>query len=415
MVQQANEVPITYLNKGQIYSVCIVDTAPIMPGLALVQYRTSIRISIGDGQQGVSPETRWDLWKVGRGTNEAHQHGGKLQGVEYVDTGDIVAYDSRVRVKLENSSLDGFSVLWTRGSDDSADCHVAVRFNFLSTDFSYSRGVKGILSQLCAKTEVVCPNSLYASSEPPEVCICNVKVFRDHGAERKHSNDIAYVKKSIDKLKQQIVQANTGIKPSKKRKRDGLDAVGAKWSGPVKGPRHTKTVSKSSASPAEDLYARLQAMQDIFVSNQPVSVFCIRGQEQDDSDPHPLAPIDDLQQSSSQHLRSSPDRAVEAQIPQQDSPGRPTRWTRSLQVDPASKSLLEGLVKPGMFNSWLHSGMFYSQSFSSLLLYLLSRDTPVSDQGILSSSIHYKARSQRTYSRHRREMQLRSYEHPAGG
>ncbi|KIN05321.1 hypothetical protein OIDMADRAFT_51132 [Oidiodendron maius Zn] len=346
MIQQADEVPVTYLNKGQIYSVCIADTAPIIPGVAFVQYRTSIRISIGDRQQGVNPETRWNMWKETRGTDEANQHGGKLQGVEYVDTGDIVAYDRRVSAKLENSSLDGFSILWTRGSDDSADCHIAVRFNFLSTDFSYSKGIKGILSQLCAKTEAVSPNSLYASSEPPEVCICNVKVFRDHGAERKHSNDIANVKKSIDKLKQQIFQAETGVKPSRKRKRDELDLVEAKWSEPVKDPRHTRTMSKSSLSHIEDLYTRLQAMQDVFVSNQPVSVFCIRGEEQDDSDPHPLSPIDDLQQSSSEHLRGPPDRSAEAQILQWDSSDRPTRWTRGLQVGPTSRSLLEGLVKP---------------------------------------------------------------------
>ena len=359
MIQQADEVPVTYLNKGQIYSVCIADTAPIIPGVAFVQYRTSIRISIGDRQQGVSPETRWNMWKEARGTDEANLHGGKLQGVEYVDAGEIVAYDNRVSAKLENSSLDGFSILWTRGSDDLADCHVAVRFNFLSTDFSYSKGIKGILSQLRAKTEVVSPNLLHSSSEPPEVCICNVKVFRDHGAERKHSNDIANVKKSIDKLKLQIVQAETGIKPSKKRKRDALDSVEAKCSGPVKDQRHPRTVSKSSPSHTEDLYTRLQAMQDMFVSNQPVSVFCIRGEEQDDSDPLPLSPIDDLQQSSSEHLQSPPDRPAEAQISQRDSLDRPTRWTGSLQVDPTSRYLLDGLVKPGMSNGFIHPDMFY--------------------------------------------------------
>jgi hypothetical protein len=356
MVQQADEVPITYLNKGQVYTVYIVDTAPITPGLSSVQYRTSICVSIGDRKQGLGPEKRWDLWKAGRGADEAHRHDGKIQGVEYVEAGDIA--DSKTRVKQESTSLNGFSVLWTRGSDELADCHVAMRFNFLSTDFNYSKGVKGILSRLCAKTEVISPNSLYYSPEPPEICICNVKVFRDHGAERKHSNDMAYVKKSIDKLKQQIVQAQAGISNCKKRKRAGLDAVEIDWSGKMKDPRHTKALPKSSARPTVDLNARLQAMQGMFASAQLVSVFCIQGQEQDDSDLHPLTPVDDLQHSNSLHLRSPLDQSVEGQIPQQVSPDKSTKRARHLQSDPTSKPLLEGSRKPGMFN-----GFIYSQAF----------------------------------------------------
>jgi hypothetical protein len=210
MIQQANEIPVTYLNKGQVYSVRIVDTAPIMPGLAPVQYRTSICISLEDREQGLRAETRWNLWKEVRGIDEAHRRGGTVQGVEYVETGGIADSDSRTRVELEATSLAGFSVLWTRGFDGSADCYVSVLFNFLSTDFSYSKGVKGILSRLCAKTEIVSTNSLYYSSEVSETCVCDVKVFRDHGAERKRSNDIAHVKKNIDKLKQQIVRPGAG-------------------------------------------------------------------------------------------------------------------------------------------------------------------------------------------------------------
>ncbi|KIM92757.1 hypothetical protein OIDMADRAFT_208648 [Oidiodendron maius Zn] len=324
MVQQAGEVPATYLNKGQVYSVCIVDTAPIMPGLALVQYRTSIRISLGDMQR-LRPMTRWNLWKERRRTDEVYRRDGELRGVEYVETGDVVEYDSRTSVELKTASLDGFSVLWTRKSDSLADCHIAVRFNFLSTDFSYSKGVKGILCRLCAKTEIVSTNSLCYSSGAPEICVCNIKVFRSQGAERKRSNDITYIKKSIDKLKQQIVQAEAGIKHSKKRKRDGTNTMEIKWSGPVKDLKHTRTPPRSSASPVEDLYTKLQAMQDMFISTQPVSVFCIRGQELDDPDLHPLMPTDDLQQFNSQHLRSPPDRPAEVQMPQQGSLDKPTR------------------------------------------------------------------------------------------
>jgi hypothetical protein len=205
MIHQANEIPVTYLNKDNIYSVFIVDTAPTMPGSTPVQYRTSIRISFEYGQQGQRPATHWSFWKKGPRTDEAHQRGGKLQGLEYVEARVVTEDNSRTRVNLETASLDTFSVLWTRGSGDSADCHIAVRFNFLSTNFSYSKGVKGIPSRFCAKAEIVSPDSLYCSSEVLKICFCEVKVFRDHDAERKLVNDIAYVKKSIDKLRQQIV------------------------------------------------------------------------------------------------------------------------------------------------------------------------------------------------------------------
>jgi hypothetical protein len=352
MIQQVNKIPVTYVNKGQVYSVCIIDTAPAKPELAPVQYRTSICISLGDRQPGLGPDTRWDLWKEVRGTDEAQRHGGKLQGVECVETGDIAEYDIRTRVELETASLDGFSVLWTGGMDGSANCHVALRFNFLSTDFSYTKGVKGILSRLCAKTEIVSTNSLDPSSEVSEICVCDVKAFREHGAERKRSNDIAYVKKSIDKLNQQIVQAEAGIKHSRKRKRDTPNAVEVKWGGPVQDPKRSRP--RSSASPTEHLYAKLQTMQDLFVSTQPVSVFYILGQAQDDSDLRPLALTDDLQQSHSQDLRRPPVRPVEVQ-----SPGKPTRWTKPLLVDPAPKPLLGGLVEPGTFNSFIHTEKFY--------------------------------------------------------
>ena len=74
--------------------------------------------------------------------------------------------------------------------------------------------------RLCAKTHPVpCDPSQPAADANPEICYCKVKLFRDHGAERKLSNDVAHVKKSIDKLKQQIAQAESGLKDFGKRKR----------------------------------------------------------------------------------------------------------------------------------------------------------------------------------------------------
>ena len=280
MIGTADELPVTYLNKGQAYSLSIVDMTPAVPGPTPTQYRTSIRISFEDGQQGQRSAKYWRLWKEGRGATEAHRRGGILQGVEYVEARGVTKDDNRTRVNLETASVDGFSVLWAQEPGGSAECHMAVRFNFLSTDFSHSKGVKGILSRLCVKTEVISTDLLYCAPDVPEICFCKVKVFRDHGAERKLFNDVEYVKKTIDKLKQQIAQAKTRMKNSGKRKRSGsIVTKVTRSNGPGKALKHTAE---------EDLPFKLQTMQDMFASTQPVSVLYARGQEQDDPDLHPI-------------------------------------------------------------------------------------------------------------------------------
>lgn len=298
MIKHADEIPVTYLNKGQAYSVSIVDTAPTIPIPPGTRYRTFIRISFEDEQQRQRPATCWQLWKEGRGTNEAHQRGGKLQAVEYVEASQPAeSDDQRTRIELDTASFDGFSVIWTPGVNGMIECNIAVRFNFLSTDFSHSKGVKGIPVRLCAKTQTMTDGSPHSGPDSAEVAFCKVKLFRDHGAERKLSNDIAHVKKTIDKLKQQIAQAETGMKDFSKRKRSGSISTKVQPSQrPGKVQKHKRTWSMSSASSAggrapieEDLHFKLQTMQDMFTSTRPVSVLYLRGAEEDDPDLHPVA------------------------------------------------------------------------------------------------------------------------------
>ena len=297
MISNADEIPVTYLNKGQAYSVSIVDTQPMLPVPVGTRYRTFVRISFEDEQQRQRPASCWQLWKEGRGTNEAHQRGGKLQAVEYVEaTQQADSDDKRTRVELESASFDGFSVVWTPGAAGQAECTLAVRFNFLSTDFSHSKGVKGIPVRCCAKTEVLDSGSPHAVPGSTEVAYCKVKLFRDHGAERKLSNDVQHVKKTIDKLKQQITQAEAGMKDFGKRKRTGSISKPTASQRAGKVPKHKRTWSISSASSAgghlpveEDLHYKLQQQQDMFTSTRPVSILYLRGAEQDDPDLHPVA------------------------------------------------------------------------------------------------------------------------------
>ncbi|KAF2260952.1 CP2 transcription factor family protein-like protein [Lojkania enalia] len=299
MIKHADEIPVTYLNKGQAYSISLVDTAPVQSSPGPVKYRTYVRISFEDEQQRQRPAACWQLWKEGRGTNEAHQRGGRLQAVEFVDPSQAGGGElqGRPRVELETASFDGFAVTWIPVHNTAPECSIAVRFNFLSTDFSHSKGVKGIPVRLCAKTEQVTsiPGSPPDESKA-ELCYCKVKLFRDHGAERKLSNDVAHIKKTIDKLKQQIAQVESGMKDFGKRKRSGSISKATPSSRPGKVPKHKRTWSMSSASSTsgarpqaeEDLHLKLATLQDMFSSTRPTSVLYLKGDEHDDPDLHPV-------------------------------------------------------------------------------------------------------------------------------
>ena len=304
MIKHSDETPITYLNKGQAYAVSISDSMSHGPAAGPIKYRTVIRISFEDEQQRQRPSACWQLWKEGRGLAEAHQRGGKLQAVEYVDPNQGGDEETkRPRIELETASFDCFSVIWIPSPGSSTiDCSVAVRFNFLSTDFSHSKGVKGIPVRLCAKTEIISSGTPDSPPAPTaEVCFCMVKLFRDHGAERKLSNDVAHIKKTIDKLKHQITQVESGARDVGKRKRSGSMSRGASHR-PGKVQKHRRTFSVSSQGsngrPAieEDLHTKLGTMQDMFTSTRPVSILYLRGYKQDDPDAFPVSlpgePID---------------------------------------------------------------------------------------------------------------------------
>lgn len=289
------EIPVTYLNKGQAYSLSIVDSNPPSMTTQPVKYRTCIRVSFEEEEQRSKPAACWQLWKEGRGLNESHQRGGKLQAVEYVDPIQGGSDDHKHRqIQLESSSFDGFCVTWTANpSTGASDCAIPVRFNFLSTDFSHSKGVKGIPVRLCAKTQIISPkHTTDETAGNAEVCYCKVKLFRDHGAERKLSNDVAHVKKTIDKLKQQISQAEVGGGGFGKRKRSlGHIALKDSDDRPSKFSKHKRRWSHDSQNNAsgrvsleDDLHTKLVMLQEMFTSTRSVSVLNLQGDEHDDPD-----------------------------------------------------------------------------------------------------------------------------------
>ncbi|KAI2732592.1 transcriptional regulator family: Grainyhead/CP2 [Penicillium roqueforti] len=323
MVKTLSEIPVTYLNKGQAYNLSVVDTSPPMLSHEPVRYRTFIRISFEEREQRARPSACWQLWKEGRGTTEAHQRGGKLLAVEYVDPlqGGSDAHRNR-QVQVESMSVDGFCVTWTANpATGISDCNIPVRFNFLSTDFSHSKGVKGIPVRLCAKTELLSPDEETGLSHDPELSYCKVKLFRDHGAERKLSNDVAHVKKTIDKLKQQVSQAEMGGGFSKRKRGSNFSGTSKGSDNSLKPSGHKRTWSMDSENTSEkvsledDLQAKLSTMQEMFSSTRSVSVFGLRGDNFDDPDLYPIQLSGDSDSSQYGNTSRSSTRELESIMP----------------------------------------------------------------------------------------------------
>ncbi|KAI9686030.1 MAG: hypothetical protein M1822_004013 [Bathelium mastoideum] len=326
MLKRSDDTPLTYLNKGQTYSLSIRDTAvptggplylkdDVYPTLPI--YRTYVRISFDDEYQRALPESCWQLWKEGRGIHEAHHRHGSLQAVEFVDPDEstLLGKPTKPQIKLESASTDGFVVNWwcPTGCRES-ECSLPLRFHFLSTDFSHSKGVKGIPVRLCVKMEMKSyDGNLFYLDKNSEVCYCKVKLFRDHGAERKSANDVAHVKKTIEKLEQKTTRFGPRSKYSATRISYGSNATDASntqvdmvstrkraWSTSF-GDENYENTHK-----ADDLHSHLAMLQDMLRSTRPDSILFLKGDELDDPDLHPvlLSDIDeDLQRGRNEDLQ----------------------------------------------------------------------------------------------------------------
>ncbi|KAF7596994.1 transcription factor [Aspergillus hancockii] len=297
MFDASREIPITYLNKSQAYSMTVVDTSPPAPIAHPAQYRTRIGISFEEAAHRASPAPCWQLWHDARGSSDARQRGGRPCAVEFVGFKHRGRETQNGPRYLESSSFNRFSVVWTAGADGGpSECEILVRFHFLSTDFTQSKGVKGVPVRLCAKTEMISPQPPQQELGPQaEICYCRVKVFRDHGAERKQANDIEHIKKSIQRVEKQInrseCEGSANGKRQKRRKNTAPPGLGSGSAGNDPLGTMSRSVSRSSSvSTPGDLYRLLYNLHTRFTSALPVSVLSLPGDEDHNIDQLAISP-----------------------------------------------------------------------------------------------------------------------------
>lgn len=268
----------------------MADSTPPTDKVGLLEYRTFVHVSFEGEDQRSNPTECWRLWKEGRGSKEARERQGKVLAVEYVGTSQCdLGNQGHHRIRLEEAFVDGFCVTWTADSNVNLyEATIPLRFNFLSTDFSRSKGVKGVPVRLCAKTKLLrSTDDIQPLVDKPEMCYCVVKLFRDHGAERKSLNDKTYVAKRIEKLNKQIINRVTGAdfeKSSRKSSLTNSEQID------IRHQKKRKRSMSSHKSPMsdKDLHDQLVAMTDVLSSARPMTKLCLRGNEKDDPDLYPI-------------------------------------------------------------------------------------------------------------------------------
>jgi hypothetical protein len=209
MLSDPSEAPETYLNKGQIYYLRVSDTAPPPSNTETTTYRTFVGVSFKEQQQGTNVEAYWRLWEARRALADLDTKGQEHRAVEFAD-------QHNPQLELIEEFLNGFSVTWTISpSTNPRECNIPVRFNFLSTDFTLAKGVKGLSVRLCVKTDQV---NVTEPHYQPEICFCKIRVFRDHGAERKFSNDVTNVRKRIQKLTERAAKSILHDQPRRRKR-----------------------------------------------------------------------------------------------------------------------------------------------------------------------------------------------------
>ncbi|KAJ1984447.1 hypothetical protein H4R34_000652 [Dimargaris verticillata] len=171
-IRPTKESPVTYVNKGQRYS--LISSCP--PGLGPnATFETDIILSFHDKVQRAHSIDLWKVWLE----KQPDPHTARAIEIDASAMGAVQI--------LPPLGIDRVRVRWTGGDG----LRVAVWFNFLSTDFSHLKGVKGSPMRLIVKT---------VAQSTPVQCVHNrfvlIQSFRDKGAERKHKDEQRQLAKS---------------------------------------------------------------------------------------------------------------------------------------------------------------------------------------------------------------------------
>ncbi|KAI9313872.1 CP2 transcription factor-domain-containing protein [Dichotomocladium elegans] len=189
--QKIEDAPLTYLNKGQYYTINLVDSEKYDGEIA-----STITIMFHDESHRKVAADFWKFWMSQQKDQES------ARAID-IDTGRCNG-----AFNIQCQFFDRISFRW----NGKAGASICLRFHFLSTDFSRIKGVKGIPLRLHIATKVVDASSPANVAETntatteldetqAERSYCQIKLFRDKGAERKNKDDARHIEKQLEKLR----------------------------------------------------------------------------------------------------------------------------------------------------------------------------------------------------------------------
>lgn len=189
IIQRLGEDTLTYLNKGQFYAITCESTFP--PTVETGKVKSVIYLVFRDEKDPRNESNHWQFW--------CSQQPNPNQRAFDIDRKACQNVDE----SINEVGYNAFAFKW----NPSEKAKVVIRINCLSTDFSPQKGVKGIPLHLQVDTYEDLNNS---ESEPVHRGFCQIKVFRDKGAERKNKDESKSAERRLTKfMKQSPTQGNT--------------------------------------------------------------------------------------------------------------------------------------------------------------------------------------------------------------
>ncbi|KAK3701725.1 hypothetical protein QZH41_018886 [Actinostola sp. cb2023] len=198
IVQRRGDDTLTYLNKGQFYAIDFEGNVdPPSSESDVLRVKTVVHLVFRDEKDPRTELEHWHYWHS--------QQPNPQQRAFDVDRKSCQNIDENI----DDLSYNAAGFVWS----PHVNAKIVIRINCLSTDFSPQKGVKGIPLHLQIDTYED-PDS--PDAEPIHRAFCQIKVFRDKGAERKNKDESKSAERRMQKwMKQNPIGADpTMISPT---------------------------------------------------------------------------------------------------------------------------------------------------------------------------------------------------------
>jgi transcription factor CP2-like protein len=185
IAQRMGEDTLTYLNKGQFYSLfCKANSSTTTPELV----KSVVYLTFFDEPDSRVEHNNWQYWY-------------SLQANPNQKAFDIDRKScENIQGKPVDLAYNVTSYVWR----PELGSKLVLRINCLSTEFSSQKGVKGYPLHVVVDTYEDLESE---TAEPVHRAYCKVKIFRDKGAERKNKDET----KNLDRRMQKFMKQRPGV------------------------------------------------------------------------------------------------------------------------------------------------------------------------------------------------------------